>query len=163
MTALPTFNGGTEPTASQWQTLLPLFARKTADQSLSTLTFTNDNALFVSVASNVIYFYHLFTYIKANNASNGGMKVQFAAPAGADLSDAVFRWGGNTSPGAQTNAGGAVGALTLTTSNVFFEEQGLLVMGANSGTFQFQWAQNSGPTNSATVSAGSFLLLRQVT
>lgn len=163
MTALYTPTTGDEPTAADLATWVPILAHKTTDQTLaSSTTFQNDTVLAATVAANVKYEFRLYGLIRASNSTNGGMKVQFSLPSGANIDNATFRFGGNTSPGAPTNANGGVGTITLTTSNVLFMEEGLLVMGSTAGTFQWQWAQNSSSTNNTIMSAGSYLLLRQV-
>lgn len=139
-----------------------IIAHKTADQSLnSSTTFQNDSVLAWPVAANAKYRFELYALVKASNATNGGLKVQFTIPASADITNTTFRFNG-TNSGTATNANGGVSGLALTTTNVLFEENGLLITGATAGTFQFQWAQNASSANNSTVSSGSFLRLQRV-
>lgn len=139
-----------------------IIAHKTADQSLaSNITFQNDNTLFASVAANAKYRFELYALVRASNATNGGLKTQFTGPSGYDISDATFRSSG-TNAGTPTNANGSVTGLSLAVNNALFEVNGLLVTGANAGTFQFQWAQSGSSANATIVAAGSFLRLQRV-
>jgi hypothetical protein len=159
---MPTFLAGHEPSAAEYAALLPIFARKTSDESLtSSTTLQNDDALFVSSMDAAgIYEVHLHALIKSNNATNGGMKTTFTLPTGADFTNAIFDLNNASRSPAST---GTINGIALTTTNGILTIDGLLVMdGTHTGTFQFQWAQNSSSANTSVVSSGSYLTLRRV-
>lgn len=161
MTAMPTFPSGHQPPPAELQALLPNFVRKTSDQTIaSNTTLQNDNALSLSSMDAAgIYRVELFVLFRATNATNGGMKTTFTLPTGADYSNGVFELATNKAPA----SGGTVSGITAGTSNAFFGLTGLLVMdGTHTGTFQFQWAQNSSSANGTIVAAGSYLWLQRM-
>lgn len=163
MAALPTFNAGTEPTAAQWQTLLPPFARKTSDQTVNNnATFQNDNALFVSVAANAVYDCHL--HFIFNSGATPSLKTQFTAPVGATMTNWTFLLPNGSGVAVESIASPAAGVAGITCNGTDLpgEYLGLLVMGANAGTFQLQWAQNTANASNTILRAGSFLSMRQV-
>lgn len=177
MTALPTLAAGTEPTAAQWQTLLPLFARKASDQSVtSSTTLVNDNDLLVSVAASAVYELSLLLIgINAGGSSAGDLKYAFTQPTGSSCSyaqagphvnwppavatDFEIEWAARS---ADTGSPTTTTAIGLTTTAFGVHIKGILVVGANAGTFRLQWAQNSSNASSSTLKAGSYMRLQQV-
>lgn len=159
-TPMPTFPAGHEPSAGEYQALLPLRAKKTVDENLaSSTTLQNDDALFLSTMDpNGIYEILGYLLIKASSGTNGAMKTSFSLPAGADASNWIFELQAASRGPA---ASGVVGGITLATTNSILTFRGELVMGGTAGTLQLQWAQNSSNAATSTVSAGSFLLLRR--
>jgi hypothetical protein len=159
-TPMPTFPAGHEPSAGEYQALLPLRAKKTADQTLaSNTTLQNDTALYTSTMDpNGVYEVLLYALIKSNSGTNGGLKTSFSLPGSADFSNAIFELQA-ASRGPAAN--GTVSGITLATTNSILTIRGELVMGGSAGTLQFQWAQNSSNAATSVVSAGSFLLLRR--
>lgn len=163
MTAIPPFTAGSEPTAGGWQTLLPVFARKTSDQTIiSNATFQNDNALFVPVAANAVYDCHL--HFIFNSGATPALKTQFTGPVGATMSSWTFFLPNGSSQSIQGVASAAAGVsgITCTGSDQPGDYWGLLITGANAGTFQLQWAQNTSTGTNTILRAGSFLSMRQV-
>lgn len=163
MTALPTFLAGQEPTAGQWQTLLPLFARKTSDQTVNnSATFQNDNAIFVSVAANAVYDCH-FHFI-FNSGATPSLKTQFTAPSGATMTNWTFFLpnGSGVAVESIANTAAGVNGITCNGTDLPGDYFGLLITGANAGTFQLQWAQTTANASNTILRATSYLILRQV-
>lgn len=167
MTAFPTFGGGTGPTAGQWQTLLPLFARRSADITpiVSNTTLANDSVLFAAPSINQVFHVEFGLYYRSSATAD--YKCGFTFPTGAHLWLTSTNTTGADVLGItqlEDSASGSVFALggggVSTTRSVIFS--GTLVMGSTSGNFQYQAAQlNLDATNTVT-RAGSYLLLTQV-
>jgi hypothetical protein len=180
---LADFNGGTLPstTINAWiaaiRFALPLFVRKANDQSISSnTTLQNDSDLFVPVAANASYVFDLLLLaINAGGSAAGDMKYAFTQPSGSSASyaqaaphvnwppavatDFEAEWAGKS---LDTGSPTATTAIGLTTTIFGVHIKGDLVVGANAGTFQLQWAQNSSNASASTVKAGSYMRLQQV-
>lgn len=146
------------------QGIAPLSAVKAADESVtSSTTLQNDDALFVSVASNASYLF--FCYLDYEGASAGDLKFSWSVPTSATMRFTII---GQTSAGsAQTAITGsestsyAIGADAAATLNAVLMA-GTLITSSSSGTLQLQWAQNSSSGTATKVHAQSFLALWQV-
>lgn len=167
--AFPTFPSGHVPSADEMAALLPLFAKKTATQAVtSSTTLVNDNELFVSVLANATY--EVDTFIIYDGAAGTAIKVGFTAPSGATLD-----WWNNGTSGGNTsfiNTGPFWGWSAIGTSNTIgtagagsegvCRPGGILVTSSTPGTFQLQWAQGSSNATAVHVFAGSTMTLRRV-
>jgi hypothetical protein len=162
VTALPTFNAGTEPTAAQWQTLLPIVARKTSDQTVNNSnTLVNDTQLFISVAASAVYRVEM--HVVWNSNSTADWSWAFSAPSGAQ------GWYTNLAPPAAgtipyTGALGwtnPVGASEGQGADVYSRFSGNLIT-TSSGTLQFKWAQNTANASNTIVRLASMLVAWQV-
>jgi hypothetical protein len=158
---------GARLTPERINALAPLYARKTADQSIaSSATLTNDPVLLIpNLVAGAVY--ELWLHVLYRAAASGaipGLKVDFVVPAGAAITGAAFDASGATGATASNAAvgNGAVGGIQAPTSNGLFREGGLLVMGATDGTLQFRWAQNTANASATTVASGSYLRLTRV-
>lgn len=137
-----------------------IVVRKTLDEPRSSSpTIANDNTLFVpNLAVGGVYAVELQVLFRAAVAgATPGLKVDFSAPSGADITSFAFAISGTLG---QTVAG-AVGGITAATSNGILRITGLLVMGGSSGTLRFRWAQNTSSGSATTVASGSYLRLDQ--
>jgi hypothetical protein len=136
--------------------------RKTADQTkTSTTALANDTTLQFAMAANTKYAFRC--------------KIHYSTPGGADIK---FRHAGPASPSfvhirrnsiapgavalgniAVDTAYSAADIVITETSGTegFFEFEGVVHNGANSGTFAIQWAQNTSDAGSTIVRAGSYL------
>lgn len=169
-----TFNAGQTVTADLLNSALaavtPLWALKTANETVtSSAVLQNDDQLFLSPAVSTTYDLELCIYhFVAGSIID--MNAAFTFPANATLS--IGALGPDTSLGAGlTNSTGqyAAGAGDTSTptltisfgsgSNIFSMIKGTLVMGATTGTLQFQWCQNSSNAAGLTIYAGSYLKL----
>lgn len=153
--------------ASKWATLFgevrPLYARKTADQTVNnSTTLVNDTELFVSVAANAEYDMELAAVQNSNATAN--FKLNFVLPAGATWVTGIFDLGSsaaNEQFGVQTTAGPALGITGAAADAVVWIKAKLIIAGT-SGTVQFQWAQNTANASNTIVRAGSTLVLRRL-
>lgn len=158
MVALWSPAAGQTPTAAQFATLVPKYARKTADTSLSTAVLTNDGTLFLPNLS-VSVEYECMCYVLSKSAGSTNLNADFTLPSGANIDNATIHSAGTSLYGI-TNPSGAVSGMTNTTTNRPNIWRFILVMGGVSGTLQFRWAAATG---TVTVSAGSYIIARQVT
>ncbi len=147
-------NGAWRDCLSLWQTI-----QKTSDQSkTNNNTLANDNTLSFSMAANTKYSVR--------------MRIYFTAPANPDFKYALTGPGSSTvrverklrAPNTTTLAIGAdttyTGSTTVTgdaNSNGYLEIDVIVQTGGSSGTFAFQWAQESSNGTASTVLAGSYL------
>ncbi len=142
-----------------------LFARKTADQSVtSSTTLTNDNHLAVSVQANAVYDLRLL--ITYDGSTSGDLKIQFNVPASAVLvgqahapvSTAASQQDYqdfSISAGITINYG-VLGATTVGSLS------GTLVTSGTAGTVQLQWAQLTSNGTATRILTNSTLRLIRV-
>lgn len=161
--------------ASDLNKIVPQYALKDADESVSTATtgatLHNDLKLFVNLTANATYAIDLaLIYIEA--AGTGiDLKAAWTFPTGCTLNL------GGVGPHSAwvAGAGGALEAewaawqnvtaspsstITYGTTNVApftLRANGIIQVGSTGGVLQFQWAQNAGSASNLTVKAGSSL------
>lgn len=164
------FSAGQQPTAGQINDLLPLFAYKTADESLtSNTTNQDDDHLVLTVAANTVYT--LYGVLKYSADSAADLKMGFVGPTGATLD-----WGCHGLLSTATGISGSVamdaqaitqtafllgGSTTGNTQLMIAVVFGLLITSATAGTFKLQWAQSSSNATATIMRAGSFLKLNK--
>ena len=164
MTALGNIFAGGRVTAAMLQGVAPLEVIKGADETVSTLTLQNDDALFLAVAANAQYDFLCFLDYEGGTLGSSDLKAQFTVPGGAALKYQAL---------AQGTAGTQVsyGIRTAATANAFGTGGSGAAFGATmfgslitslAGTLQLQWCQNSGTLVNTTVHSGSKLVLLQV-
>jgi hypothetical protein len=148
----------------------PLFARKTATESVTSSTvMQDDDHLTLTVADNAIYQVEMVVrYDGASGTGVGELKMQFVMPAGAGFTGLLhghqFAAIDNTGDLIQAVLDGAVmqtgtrGASTFLAAHVV----GMLVVGTTAGTFKLQWAQDSSNATPTRLIVGSHLSLRRV-
>lgn len=154
-----------------------LFARKTADESLtSNTTLQNDDHLVLSVAANAVYTFDLFIMAQsANSDLSGDIKFAFTFPTAATLHFSGTGPNNADLSGANSsNSNGEWIARPSATSGTTFIPygmsgvpigvmiHGLLVTGANAGSLQLQWAQNTSDPDTTTVLTGSWIRAQRV-
>lgn len=126
---------------------------KAADETVNnSTTFQNDNDLFFSIGANEVWkFVILGTCVSSAVAD---IKVQFTAPVG--ISGFIReKWNdGNPYPWSAQNWINPSGSGNE--ENFLFE--GVAINGANSGTVQLQWAQNTAEVSDTIVKAGTNLI-----
>jgi len=152
-----------------------LFARKTADQSVtSSTTLVNDTHLTFSVLANGVYTMEGYLLYQGAADPAGGLKVDFNGPAGATL-----KW---------TNFGtnqGSASPQTLLTYNVVSETlapgsprtmgtngtggtvmscspRGILTVSSTAGTFVLRFAQGTSNATATSLMTGSWIRLTKV-
>lgn len=166
---MPTFPAGHEPGADEFAALLPIYVRKTVDESLaSNTTLQNDDELFCAVAANITYEVDLFLIY--DGATAGDLKFAFTGPTSATLD---WVQGGLISSADATSGSMFVGASNIGTTNTVVTgagagvklvtmPRGLLITSSTAGTFQLQWAQGTSSATATHVFAGSWMRLRRV-
>lgn len=151
----------------------PLIAVKSANQSWTADTVLSDTTdLSVAVEANTVY--EVMVVLRYEAATTGDLKTAYVYPASATLAVAedsligaatatssARAAGGSTSgtaspKAAQTSGGAGAGVGT------WFRSHGILRVGANSGTFKIQNAQNASDATATTVYADSYIKLTKV-
>ena len=162
------FASGRTPSDVDYAALLPLFARKTTDESVtSSTTLQNDDALSVSVLASCTYEVKLFLVYDA--ATSGDLKFGFTGPA-----FATFDW---VQGGLLNTADASFGSFAMDFKNatataivtgagagtkLIAMPEGLLVVSTTAGSFGLQWAQGTSSATATHVFAGSWMRLRRV-
>lgn len=160
MAALPTFNAGTEPTAGQLQTLLPIKAIKGSDQTVNnSATLVNDSALFASVAANAIYRFEMHLRYSTNTTAN--LKLAYTFPAGLTMKNDLIGKGSGTSV-LDIFAGDQTAQWLISGNGAASRLTGTITVSSTPGTWQLQWAQQTANVSNTIVQAGSYLLLTQI-
>jgi hypothetical protein len=158
-----TANAGGRIFASQINALTGLYARKTANQTItSSTTLTNDTQLVVPVAANNSYSFDLEVWYNGAGPGTGDLKYFFTIPAGATFIAAQLAIANPIAltMGQFTNASAAQITFCNGTGNPFpVRVWGTLVVGATAGNFQYQWAENTSNGTGTTVQSGSTLNL----
>ncbi|MDB4872541.1 MAG: hypothetical protein JWL97_3545 [Gemmatimonadales bacterium] len=146
------------------------FKRKTANKSILNNTLANDTDFAYTVAANATYVLNGFL-ICSNAAATADFQCQWTAPASATLSWAV--------EGQPTTASAISGTITTNVKSLTDPCQlgtwgtgtnamtgivnGVLVISATAGTFQFQWAQvTTDGTNATVLQSGTWMTLTRV-
>lgn len=145
-------------TGAKWLPCTPIAKAKTANQIVNNSTvFVNDAELFVPLpVANT--WYEVSTLVRYTSAQAADIKFTYTAPAGATVtmagpgmvtvaagqsSDAD--WEGITAPVARPYGG--AGGVTISAYKV----HATVLTGANTGTLQFQWAQNTADPSNTTM------------
>ena len=164
----PTFATGDVPSATQvneWFVNV-LFARKTADESVtSSTTLQDDNDLSVSVAANAVY--ELSMVLRYDGSTAGDLLWQIVGPSGSSMHMSSHRLTvpavgiGDDSFSYEAGTAGNAGALGVGVDAVV-QIQGIVIVAATAGTTKLQWAQNTSSATATRVRAGSFMRLTRV-
>ena len=145
--------------------LAPLGALKGSDTGRSTLTMSNDPDLQLTLLANATY--HVEAVIQYKGPANGTADVQFQinAPASATGFWAITRLQITSFPTTTIVTAGfgtAVNAGCNGTSNLLPAFIKACVTTVGGGTLAVAWAQNSGPSGTTTVTAGSQLMAQRI-
>lgn len=131
---------------------------KPSDQTISTLTLTNDSSLVLPVQASAVYFFGMcFTY-QGGTAGSSDFKWGWSVPTGTTMlygrlctpvsgSFGFFKTIQSDVVTGTSSGSGLVTALLV----------GSITTSTTAGNVQFQWAQNSGTVVSTTVKGGSVL------
>jgi hypothetical protein len=158
--ALPTFNAGTEPTAGQLQTLLPIKAVKPADQTVNNSNvLVNDNALVLPVNANAIYDFQL--RLVYSSGATPAFKFHFTLPSGGTmsyttnvLSGGAFKLFANNDASTPTADGTGADSPILLVGEIF--------IAGTSGNVTLQWAQFNANASNTIVRSNSVFKARQI-
>jgi len=141
------------------RSLAGVFKRKTVDETVNnTAVLQNDDVLFVSVEANAIYSTTLM--IHYTSGATPDLKVALTYPTGLT---ARWRQLGYFAAALQSVQSTEAGTSALDGGTAWtVEYKGLVVVGANAGTLQLQWAQNTMNASNTSVLAGSYIELRRL-
>ncbi len=136
-----------------------LFVRKAADQSVGNTIMTADTDLVVAVAANCVYKVEIKGIFTAVNGAD--IKLSWGTlPVGA-----TFTWYGASSVGGTGSVfSGAVTDIwsgSGSSTQRAFSYYGLLITGANAGTLQFEFAENTSNATATVMKAGSWMMLER--
>lgn len=135
--------------------------RKLLDQTRTNNTLTNDTELFVPVVATGVYL--LESHIVQNSGTTPDFKVGWTFPTGltmswrciaVDTTSAIVSTGGFDQT-TVVSFGGIAG-------DAHISLYGTVTAGANAGTLQLQWAQNTTNASNTIVRAGSTLWLTRI-
>lgn len=166
----PSLYAGQRFTASLAQSMVPIYAVKAADESVtSSTTLQDDDELQVSVEASAVYEVTGLLIFGADPA--GDLKLGWSAPTSATFSWALM--GGNASIAATsgsvildrqtiTSTGYQLGGVTANTTIMTARLRGILRVSTTAGTFKLQWAQLASSVNATIMKADSWIRLRRV-
>jgi hypothetical protein len=167
VTALNAIRAGARLTAAMAQGAAPLSAYKTsANQSAqsvtSSTTLVSDNALFLAVQANAVYYFELV--IAYQGSSSGNIKLAWSVPSSATMGYSVYGDSGGSATAAPWATQASTTALTAAgaTSPVGATLCGTIATAGTGGTVQLQWAQNASNGTATTVLAASVLSAWQI-
>jgi hypothetical protein len=128
-----------------------VYVLKTSDETINeSEVLQDDNDLYFSVSANKMYAFKLVLHF--NSGTVPDFNCAFSVPSGASFVGKMFE---DVSRVWQITASGH--NCTGIGSNKTIIIQGTFIVGANSGTVKFQWAQDSEDSANTTVLQGSFL------
>lgn len=166
----PSFATGAQPSTSDFEFVLPRFALKTADETVTnSAVLQDDDQLQVAVDANKTY--RLSGFVRWTCASSTpDIQFAFSLPAGASLS----WWGAgphtdltaqnsNLSVYAPDDTGvvwyGTNNSTTFPSAMII---AGLLIVGSTAGSLTLRWAQQTSNASGVTVKEKSYLELLRV-
>lgn len=132
---------------------------KTADETQNnavnpTATLQNDDQLFFSIGANETWNYRFVLHANANATPD--IKFAVTAPVGATCQVGAIDAEGAAAVG-NLGCGTSTGLITGNTANDIYEVTGSITNGANAGTVQLQWAQNTANVANTIVRSGSYV------
>lgn len=143
---------------------------KTADESVNNSTvLQNDDHLSFAIAASEVWAFSMFLYFTIASG-DPGMKFAFTVPASCT---GWYHLVGNhaTSIDGLNTTSGQMGHASIATSRSWAMTgitdhlaviRGVIINGANAGTIQFQWAQNTGVASNLTLKLGSYMDLKRL-
>lgn len=151
-----------------------LTAYKTANETVTSSTVAqNDDHLSLSVIASAVYTVEAYFILSGDDAND--FQYQFTFPTSATLAGGQINMLYSLAGGANTSGDGDWRALSAQSSpstalNVGIPDtngasglyKGTLVVGANAGTLQLQWAQVTSGLTATTLYAGSTLSIRRI-
>ena len=166
MANYPDITVGDPVTADLLVSMLPQWARKSSDQSVtSSTTLVNDSELFLPMVTNASYFYTgWMLYTGGSNTPD--LKLNYFIPTGATIlrSD----WGHDAGTVSVTssidvsvlaNTDRSLGAGSAATVIRSIYSQGEIITAGTAGNFQVRFAQNTSDAAAITMKAGSRIML----
>lgn len=163
MTTFPNIEIGDLVTADLLTSMLPQFARKGADESVtSSIALQNDDELLLAVEANASYFVR--AWLRHTAASNTpDLRLNYSYPAGASFARSDWAAPDTTTTSADSvntamsTTGDATRGSGTTERSIYVE--GELITGGTAGTFQVRFAQVTSDAGAVTMKTGSRLQL----
>lgn len=167
MSTFPAITAGQRITASLLTSMLPVFALKTADQSVTSSTvLVNDTDLFVPVVASATYAIDCYIRINGAATGTGDIKIAWTIPTSATMS--YTSYGTTTSsPAVQYEATANTATTTRAVGTNGATDMGMaikafIVVSTTAGNVQFQWAQNTSVGTATIVRANSWMRFQRI-
>lgn len=161
----PTILAGTTYTASLLQAMLPMYAWKTAAETVtSSTTLQNDNDLYLTAAANAYYDFACMLTYQGGTQGSSDLAWAWSVPSGTTMNYAVegIQTSGAATPGFLRGVSGGTAGTNGSGNSFSLNMEGTLYTGNTSGTVQLQWAQAHSNATGTIVQAGSNMKLRQM-
>jgi len=143
-----------------------LMAVKTADETVNnSITYQNDDHLFISLEANSIYQLELFMMISQGGIT-AAIKADFTVPTGTTIEQTITRNENNNSTFYWTHSEDLRiewqnGCRLLGADNVIISRGAVFTLGT-AGNLVLRWAQNTADLTDTKVTKGSYLKLTKV-
>ena len=163
----PTILAGASFTAGLLDEMLPYYAWKTANESVtSSATLQNDNDLYLTVAANAYYDFACMLAYSGGTIGSSDLKWAWSVPSGTTMAyaiDGVQTSGtSNGTPGFLRGVSGGSAGTNGSGNALSLNMEGTLYTGSASGSVQLEWAQNTSNGTATIVQSGSRLRLRRM-
>lgn len=152
-----------ELTAAHLNAHLPLFVRKTSDETVNNATLQDDSQLTLAMEASTVYEMRLRAIV--NSGTTPDIKFGWTYPAGTTMSVHIFEGTSPTSaatvlqgPFIQTDTL----AFSTTGSDQIIIVEGLVIVSTTAGNLVTRWAQNAATGSDTTVKTNSYLRLTPV-
>lgn len=133
------------------------YVYKSADETVNNSTaLQNDDHLVIPVAANEVIGFELFCYASAPSTTPD-FKCGWSVPAGCSMIWTKYSYTGVTASNLAMNES-ATDATGLDNGTTGFRYYGVIFSGANAGSVQFQWAQNTATVADVTLKKGSNII-----
>lgn len=149
--------------ADHHNNLVPLIARKTADETVNnSATMQDDNDMVLAVAANATYQIEGAWYY--NTGTTPDIKMQFTFPAGLTMFYVVEGVAVSTSVlGQFKSIQTTVSILEGVAGDRIATIEGLVIVSSTAGNLRVQWAQNTANASDTKMLAGSYIKLMRLT
>lgn len=157
---------GTRSSGPAVKDRVPVFIRKSADESVNNRTaMQDDDHLSFSIGASETWLFE-FTLVMICSSGSADLDAAITVPASASVmyaslapraTDTLIQ-----SSTVATTSGAEVGPIGVASTATMGTIRGVVVNSTNAGTVQLQWAQNVLTVADSTVKAGSYLLAHRV-
>lgn len=157
MSKIVTFTADMVPTATQLDSLVPIYARKTADETVNnSATLQNDDHLSWAVAASCVY--ELEVHVAYSSGTTPDAKIAWTYPTG--LTMVVTGIIGYDAAGTLVSNGNFAETTVLqlggTGADAHYSIWAIVTVSSTAGTLQLQWAQNTANASNTVFRAGSY-------
>lgn len=165
MTTVGQIQAGSVLTAGMAQSVAPLSAYKSSNQSVtSSTTLVDDSALYVPLLASAVYFFTCVLGYEGGTRGSSDIKVAWSLPTDASMVYALtgYTTGGDATAGYWETESASPTGTNGSTTPISAVLNGTVTMSSTAGNMQLQWAQNTSSSTATTVLAGSVLVAWQV-